>query len=188
MPSPAFIETERTALRPPEREDLDWMQSVFCDERVWGWGTYPQPMTGEQMETFYEDTLADGESVHLLICVDADTDDPGQVQQRTDRVGLVAMTDHEPEQGTAELAYWLDPDAWNQGFATEAASRLVAYGFDQRGLRKWAARVVGGNDRSVAVLERLGFTREGQHRRDWRLDGEWRDTHWFGLLRAEWES
>ncbi len=63
------------------------------------------------------------------------------------------MTDHDTERGTAELAYWLDPDAWGQGYATEAAGRLVKYGFDQRALRKWSAKIVGGNDRSVAVVD-----------------------------------
>ncbi|WP_276271849.1 GNAT family N-acetyltransferase [Haloarcula litorea] len=188
MPGPPFLETDRTALRTPEREDLDWIQQVVSDDRVWGWGTYPQPMTGEQMETFYEETLADGDSVHLLVCVDPNGGDDTSVTTRTDPVGLVAMTDHDAEQGLAELAYWFEPDAWGNGYATEAARRLVEYGFDQRALRKWKARVASANDDSVAVLERLGFTREGTHRSEWFLDGEYRDTLWFGLLREEWTA
>ncbi|EMA01878.1 Protein N-acetyltransferase, RimJ/RimL family [Haloarcula vallismortis] len=184
MPGPSFLATDRTALRSPERDDLDWIQRVFHDEKVWGLGTYARPPTSDQMETFYEETLSDEDSVHLLICADP-AGSPGAVEDRTEPVGLVAMTDHDPERGTAELAYWLDPDAWGQGYATEAAGRLVQYGFDQRALRKWSAKIVGGNDRSVAVVERLGFTEEGTHREEWYLDGEWRDMLWFGLLQTE---
>jgi RimJ/RimL family protein N-acetyltransferase len=184
MPGPAFLATDRTALRSPERDDLNWIQHVFHNEQVWGLGTYARPPTTDQMETYYEETLSDEDSVHLLVCIDP-AGSPGPVEERTEPVGLVAMTDHDTERGTAELAYWLDPDAWGQGYATEAAGRLVKYGFDQRALRKWSAKIVGGNDRSVAVVERLGFTKEGTHRQEWYLDGAWRDMLWFGLLRTE---
>ena len=184
MPGPSFLATDRTALRSPERDDLNWIQHVFHNEQVWGLGTYARPPTTDQMETYYEETLSDEDSVHLLVCIDP-TGSPGPVKERTEPVGLVAMTDHDTERGTAELAYWLDPDAWGQGYATEAAGRLVKYGFDQRALRKWSAKIVGGNDRSVAVVERLGFTKEGTHRQEWYLDGAWRDMLWFGLLRTE---
>lgn len=184
MPGPAFLETERTALRSPDRDDLDWIRKLFHHEQVWGLGTYAKPSTADQLETFYEETLSSEDSVHLLVCVDP-AGSPGRVEDRTEPVGLVAMTDHDPERGTAELGYWLDPDAWGEGYATEAAGRLVRYGFDQRALRKWSAKIVGGNDRSVAVVERLGFTKEGTHREEWYLDGAWRDMLWFGLLRTE---
>ncbi|WP_135303003.1 GNAT family N-acetyltransferase [Haloarcula amylovorans] len=186
MPGPAFLHTDRTALCSPDKDDTDWIRRLFHDDRVWGWGTYPQPSTADQMETYYEETLADDDSVHLVICLDHDTEDEGTVADRTEPVGLVAMTEHDPERGIAELSYWLDPDAWGEGYATEAAERLVGYGFDQRAVRKWNARVVGSNDRSIAVLERLGFVREGAHRAEWRLDGVWHDMLWYGLLCEEW--
>jgi len=183
MPGAPFLETDRTALRTVEREDLDWMQGVVSDDRVWGWGTYPQPVNADQLADWYEETFCDDDSVQLLVCVGEDGDAP--VSERTDPVGLVAMNDHDPEQSIAELAYWLDPEAWGKGYATEAAGRLVRFGFEQRALRKWKAKVVDGNDSSVAVLERLGFEREGTHRAEWYLDGEYRDTLWFGLFRDD---
>ncbi len=103
MPGPAFLETERTALRSPDRDDLDWIRQVFHHEQVWGLGTYAKPSTADQLETFYEETLSNEDSVHLLVCVDP-AGSPGRVEDRTEPVGLVAMTDHDPERGTAELA------------------------------------------------------------------------------------
>jgi hypothetical protein len=32
MPGPSFLATDRTALRSPERDDLNWIQHVFHNE------------------------------------------------------------------------------------------------------------------------------------------------------------
>lgn len=176
MPGPTFIEGDLTTLRTIEEADLPWMQSVVNDERVWGVGTYPYPSNLESLEEWFEEDLSDYEDgVNLLVAVD---DDP---------IGMVNMFDHDAEAGTAELGYWLDPDHWGEGYATNAAGRLVEYGFTQRALRKWEAKVVAGNDASMRVLEKLGFQSEGVRRENWFMDGEYRDTHWFGLFRDEFD-
>jgi len=60
-----------------------------------------------------------------------------------------------------EIGYRLVPDAWGQGFATEGASAMRDYGFDDVGL----ARIIGvthpGNRASQHVLTKIGMADEG---------------------------
>jgi RimJ/RimL family protein N-acetyltransferase len=53
------------------------------------------------------------------------------------------------------------PAYWGRGLAREAASAIVEYGQRAFGLARIVAIVSEGNDRSSALLERLGFAFEG---------------------------
>lgn len=86
----------------------------------------------------------------------------------------------------AELGYWLGMDAWGQGYATEAAGALVAFGFRDMSLARIYAHVLAGNDASCRVLEKLGMTNEGVRRRHIRKGKKLHDVVLFGLLRDEW--
>jgi 8-oxo-dGTP diphosphatase len=65
-------------------------------------------------------------------------------------------------QKTAELGYWLGRAHWNQGFALEAARRLVDWAFAALPIGQLTATVAADNDVSVALLHRLGFVQSGK--------------------------
>ena len=58
-----------------------------------------------------------------------------------------------------EIAWRLARPYWGNGYATEAATAALDYGFDQLGLREIVALTVPANQRSRRVMERLGMTR-----------------------------
>ncbi|HEX6919137.1 MAG TPA: GNAT family N-acetyltransferase, partial [Actinomycetes bacterium] len=53
------------------------------------------------------------------------------------------------------------PEFWGLGFATEAAQGALRYAREQTGLRELIALVLPTNERSAAVLARLGFRHDG---------------------------
>lgn len=59
-----------------------------------------------------------------------------------------------------EVGWRLLRKYWGNGFATEAARRSVTFGFDEVGLDEIVSFTVPANTRSVAVMERLGMTRD----------------------------
>lgn len=61
-----------------------------------------------------------------------------------------------------ELGYWLTPDAWGRGYATEAARAMVAIGRHALGLRRIVSAYFLDNPASVNVLAKLGFRFTGQ--------------------------
>ena len=61
----------------------------------------------------------------------------------------------------AEIGYELHPQHWSHGYASEAASAVMAYGFDTLQLVRIGAVVFLENKASQHVLEKLGFQQEG---------------------------
>ena len=59
-----------------------------------------------------------------------------------------------------EIGWRLAPRFWGSGYATEAAERLLEYGFDTVGLPEIVSFAVAMNHRSTAIMERLGFRRD----------------------------
>jgi RimJ/RimL family protein N-acetyltransferase len=55
------------------------------------------------------------------------------------------------------LAYYIARPFWGRGFATEAASALVTFGFEDRALPRIVATVEKGHRVSEHILEKLGF-------------------------------
>jgi [ribosomal protein S5]-alanine N-acetyltransferase len=88
----------------------------------------------------------------------------------------------------AELGYWLGAESWGCGFATEAASALIDYGFRDLALQRVYAHVLDGNTASCHVLEKLGFTVEGVRRKHVRKGGRLRDITLYGMLHDEWSD
>lgn len=60
--------------------------------------------------------------------------------------------------GTPELGWWVGRDYWGQGFATEAARRLIRHLFDDLGFPSVWASAHPDNAASRRVMEKLGLT------------------------------
>lgn len=97
---------------------------------------------------------------------------------RLDRVDLVDRR--------ASLAIGLlRSEDQGRGFGTEAARRVLAYGFDELGLHRVSLRVLASNVRAIRSYEKCGFQAEGRERETVFLDGAWRDDLIMGLLGHE---
>jgi RimJ/RimL family protein N-acetyltransferase len=85
-----------------------------------------------------------------------------------------------------EIGYVFHPDVHGRGLATEATRALVDLAFDQLGLHRVSARLDARNDRSAALLERLGLRREAHLRENEWVKGEWTDELIYAVLADEW--
>jgi RimJ/RimL family protein N-acetyltransferase len=56
-----------------------------------------------------------------------------------------------------ELGYWIGEPWWGQGVATEAATRVVRFAFEDLGAEKLRAQHHADNDASGRVLRKCGF-------------------------------
>ena len=64
--------------------------------------------------------------------------------------------------GMVEIAYGVDPEHQNRGYATEAAAALVAFAFDSGQVRVVRAHTFAEESASTRVLTRCGFRPVGQ--------------------------
>lgn len=74
-------------------------------------------------------------------------------------VGIVGLRPA-PEHESFAFGYRILPEYWGQGFATEAATTLLQYGYHQLKLDNILATVFPENKASVRVLEKLGLVFE----------------------------
>jgi len=59
-----------------------------------------------------------------------------------------------------EIGWRLAPEFWGRGYATEAANASLRYGFEQLILKEIVAFTVPLNERSRAVMKRIGMTHD----------------------------
>jgi len=89
------------------------------------------------------------------------------------------------EAGAHELGYWLTPDAWGQGYASDAARAVIDIARHTLRLDRLVARHMIDNPASGRVLHKLGFVETGRGRlRSLARDAEV-DTVEFALDLAE---
>lgn len=182
MPGPAFLEGDAVTLRSVERDDLDFIKRVMNDPRVWRPALDVNPTNHEQVTGFFENVLSSEDGVHCLAC---DGEEPLGVVSLT---GSMYGPDETSRSRDAELAYWLAPEHHGQGYGSDAAARMVRYAFEDRNLRRVSACVGSFNEGSTALLESLGFEREGTLREAAWFRGEYHDMLWYGLLREDWRA
>ncbi|WP_323190255.1 GNAT family protein [Halostella sp. PRR32] len=170
MPGATFLRGETVSLRTVESDDIEFLRDAVNHPDVWRSTLMSTPKNAEQEREFFEEVVSDEDSVDLLVTAD-------------DRsVGMVSLNAVDEENGVGELGYWIVPDEWGNGYATDAARTLTEYAFDQRRLHRVQARVVAFNDASARVLEKAGFERDGVHREAVFVDGEHRDVVWYARL------
>jgi ribosomal-protein-alanine N-acetyltransferase len=143
------LRTARLLLRPLEAVDRDAMRLVFEDKRVSrfiGDGRLWDQAAVASWLGRAEDHLA-AHGFGSVAVVEAATG------RTIGEAGLILL-EGGPE---VELTYTLARDAWGNGYATEAARAVVAWGFDSVGLERIVAVVHPQNAASLQVVEKLGM-------------------------------
>lgn len=111
----------------------------------------------------------------------------GIAEHASDRVvGTCTLASLTPEHRRAEVGFALARRAWGRGYLAETLPALLAFGFRELDLHRVEADVDPDNARSIRVLERAGFVREGRLRERYFQAGGWQDALQYGLLRREW--
>ena len=89
---------------------------------------------------------------------------------------------------SAYLGYYaLAPHA-GKGYMTEAITLLLDAAYRDVRLHRVEVNVQPANKRSVRLVERAGFTREGYSRRYVKIAGRWRDHIRFAMLAEDWPA
>jgi RimJ/RimL family protein N-acetyltransferase len=99
-------------------------------------------------------------------------------------VGNVDL-DFVPAYHRGEIGYWIGSAFRGKGYATEAASRVISWGFESAGLYRIQATYLTGNDESAAVHQKIGMRPEATLRGFGVRDGERFDIHMAAVLRDD---
>jgi len=157
------LETERLLLRSPEAGDASFFAEALGDFDIVKYlATAPHPYSQADALTFVEKVskaraLGEGWCFTIL--------------SRASGAPVGACGLH-LQDGRYELGYWIAKPYWSRGFATEAAKRLLAFGFGVVQAEAIEAGWFHDNPASGRVLAKLGF--EASHVEPWpcRARGE----------------
>ncbi len=151
---PRTLTTERLALRPFETADAAEVARLADDARISDTlFELPRPYgLGDALEWIgsHESDRANDRRYTFAVCLRG----PGTL------VGSIALTLAGPDAARAELGYWTGGEHWGRGYASEAATAVLAFGFDALGLQRIEARHLVRNPASGRVMRNAGMLRE----------------------------
>ncbi len=162
-------------LRPWRIGDAEAVFRACQDPEIHEWVGTPWPYERHHAESFVSGRFggwSDGSAP--LAIVDAETD-----------TVLGAITVHAPVEVRASVGYWLTAEARGRGVATRALRLISRWALEELPIARLQLYTLVGNDRSGAVAERAGFSREGVLR-SWELhDGRPVDVVMYALVKTD---
>lgn len=146
-----FIRTDRLFLRPAWSEDATELARAIGHEQVARMlARVPWPYA----EQHAQEWIAMPQSARLPSLLVTLPAEGGRI------VGGCGLHD---EDGTPAVGYWIAPDQWGRGYASEALGGLVTLA-RAAGHRRLAARHACDNPASGRVLRKVGFKPTGRSR------------------------
>jgi ribosomal-protein-alanine N-acetyltransferase len=86
---------------------------------------------------------------------------------------------------SCQLGYWMGERHAGQGIMTKAVRLALGEAFGRLALQRVEAVSLPDNARSIGLLEKVGFTREGYVRSYLEINGERRDHVLYAILRSD---
>ncbi|MBQ8727341.1 MAG: GNAT family N-acetyltransferase [Oscillospiraceae bacterium] len=76
-------------------------------------------------------------------------------------IGTISFININDYKSSAEIGYVISKKYWNQGYASEAARRILEFGFNDIGFKSVVGYHHPRNTNSGKVMEKIGMKREG---------------------------
>ena len=152
-----WMQTLRLDLREFTHDDFDDLMRLDSDPRVMKYINGGKPATQKEVEAALARVTRYYRSWYGLGVWHAVRRDTGAF------IGWYCLK-YCPPTCDVEVGYRLMQRAWGQGFATEGATELVRYGFDDLGLQKIIGVTHPGNRASQRVLMKAGLADAGYGR------------------------
>jgi ribosomal-protein-alanine N-acetyltransferase len=89
---------------------------------------------------------------------------------------------------SAYLGYGAVAEHAGNGYMTEAMRLVLRRAFTDLALHRLEANIQPGNARSIALVERSGFVKEGFSERYLKIAGRWRDHERWAIRVEQWRE
>jgi ribosomal-protein-alanine N-acetyltransferase len=173
-----ILQTERLLLRPPAAADISKFTPLIGDFDVAkNLGRVPHPYSEDDgcawtIKNANDRLAGNGYTFAIL--------------RKSDGAYVGMCGVHSAED--FNLGYWIGKPYWGQGYATEAARRVVRFAFDELGAPTVTARWFFDNPISGHILEKLGFKHCGSADAPCLSRGKPVFCHNLSLTRADFDA
>jgi len=170
-----MIKSDRVYLRLMERKDVPYKVKWVNDPDVRR-TLFFQEISELGTEQWLNKVALDSTRKDFIIC-DLETDNP---------IGFASVVKIDLMNSKAETYLCIgDKEYWGKGYGTEVKRMLLRYVFIELGLNKVYSYNWVENKRMIEINKKLGFTLEGQLRKDIFANGEYKDRVIFSMLKEE---
>ena len=182
------LETERLILREFQEGDVEAVYEYGSDaeaNKYVSWG----PKSEEDAVEFVRKALVDQQeqprsAFNFAVVTRTDNKLIGRCGISTR--GMTVDIPNSKEE--AEIGYAINRKYWNQGYVTEAAKRVLQFGFEELGLHRIYASCRAANIASVHVIEKTGMKFEGRLRHYKFARGDRPDSLLYSIFKQEWKG
>jgi RimJ/RimL family protein N-acetyltransferase len=175
-----MLTTARLHLRPTDPSDLPFVFDLHSLPESDEFNTLGIPenikVTEAHLNEWHKAHQADKIKSYVFVIEKKETSIP---------IGLFGLNLGKEKYKNAEVWYLIHPTFWRQGFATEALSAILDFGFDQLILHRIEAGCAIENIGSIKVLEKVGMKREGRKRQILPLKTGWSDNFIYAILSTD---
>jgi len=167
----------KIGLRTIEPEDLKEVYRMVNNPEIFGeYDAFQLASWGEVEKWFKESVRADEFTVFIV-----------ERNEDNRMVGIVVYYTVHPVLQNTEIGFQMrSEDERNKGYGTEAVRLLTEYLFTTRNIQRVQATTDIENKAAQRILEKNGFTREGELRKALFRKGEFHNAYLYGILREEW--
>lgn len=175
---PPVLETQRLILRKLRIGDYkDMFEYAGRDDvtKYLLWNSHPDADYTFDYLTYVQTQYKSGEFYDFAVVL----------RENGKMIGTCGFSSFDFANNGAEIGYVINPAYRGNGYADEAVSRIMAFGFTELDLRRIEARYIVNNDSSRRVMEKCGMTFEGIHRSAVLLKGKYADVGYYSILLDE---
>jgi ribosomal-protein-alanine N-acetyltransferase len=144
-------------------------------EPRWTADELERPAWRQRLRRYREDYAA-GTAVPFFIFASADGRLVGGITIGNIRQGVAQ---------SGQIGYWVGERYAGQGYMLDAIRLAVPFAFESLRLHRIEAACIPDNTRSIRVLEKAGFQREGLLRSYLRINGTWKDHYLYAIIAEE---
>ena len=180
------LETARLISRPWQESDIEPFAKICADLAVMELLGGVQPQS--TVETIIQKVMAYQTRFGIWM-------QPLSLKESGAFIGMVGIAEvmfEAPFTPAVEIGWRLAREHWGKGYATEMAREHLRYGFEERDLDEIVAFTVPQNERSRAVMQRLGMrhdpARDFDHPRVSDDKPELRRHVLYALTRSDWQA
>ncbi|MCD4706479.1 MAG: GNAT family N-acetyltransferase [Candidatus Sabulitectum sp.] len=176
----SVMETDRLVLREHTIQDAQAILEIFGDTEVMRhFGMKPVSSLDDaiKMVNYFERNRKENGLNRWAVAL----------KKNRHVVGSIFYTNIEKPYSRAEIGFLLNRSYWGKGIMHEAAEKIISFGFEHMSLNRIQALVSVDNRRSISLVKRLGFRKEGilrEHNFNY-VENRFADMYAFALLVKE---
>ncbi len=173
------IRTERLIIRTLDMKDKEVFYKYRSMPEIYQYQSL-RPKTISEIEEFINKNIAmclntENSWLQLAVCL--------KEGQMIGDIGIHFIDDYQ-----IEIGYTLSPEYQGSGYAAEAVRAVIDYAFSELKKHRITASVDPDNTKSIKLLERIGFRKEGHFIKSFRMYDRWYDDCIYAILEDEWKS